>query len=546
MRPIRPSAFILALCALVFAGVVKNAFVYDDLLFIVENESIRELGRAWEVWLPSHYAQFTNAGTGPLGYRPLVTLTYFLDFACWGLRAEGYHLTQLVLHGLGALALYLVACSWLGGRRAGLLAATLFALHPVTAESVNSPGFRDELMLGLFSISAIAAYHGARNRDGAPVLAIVLFVAALSCKVSAVVLPLVLLAIERAKRRGSPEAATKRIMPFFVICLLALAVRGLWLKSVSQIPHMGRPTWTIGQTAKTYAQILAFPRKLSLDWPEPAPFAMWSLAGLAVLLWPLLSDKHRSQARWLALALAGAALLPYLNWLPLRVPFAERRAYVAVAGFAMGFVAVALPGNARRLHVSLLLAVLATLGARTMARCAEWVSPSALWSSTIRSSPNSSVAHNELGTIYYEHASMRRGLRGFRRATELNGYNAEAWLNLGNDFLFRQKRPSVAVGYFTRALDARPRYPAAELNLGEAYRRDGQVDRAIEVLRRLLSANPNNAKARNNLGACYHKLGDLGRAARCYAEAVEMDSSYSDARRNLELVRAQMDAKSEK
>ncbi len=71
-----------------------------------------------------------------LFYRPLASMSYALDYVIWGLNPFGYHLTNLILHVLVTLSVaylirFLSRDNWVG-----LLAATIFTMHPILVESV--------------------------------------------------------------------------------------------------------------------------------------------------------------------------------------------------------------------------------------------------------------------------------------------------------------------------------------------------------------------------------------------------------------------------
>ena len=115
-------------------------FVFDDNPGVVENESIRDLSRIGSVLSPP------AEGAG-IDSRPLINLSLALNYAASGLNPWGYRLTNIVLHLLGALALYglirrtLTLPSSPDRLRAQSLpiafsVALLWTVHPLQTESV--------------------------------------------------------------------------------------------------------------------------------------------------------------------------------------------------------------------------------------------------------------------------------------------------------------------------------------------------------------------------------------------------------------------------
>jgi hypothetical protein len=176
---------------------------WDDRENFLLNPDYRGLGAAQLHWM------VTSARTGH--WIPLTWLTFALDWQLWGMNPFGYHLTTLLLHGLAAALLYLVARRLLAAARphwpdgaltlGAVLAALLFAVHPLRAESVAWITERRDVLAGVFFLAATLVYLGRWTPDGAPrphewlryLVALVLFAGALGSKVMTVTLPAVLL-----------------------------------------------------------------------------------------------------------------------------------------------------------------------------------------------------------------------------------------------------------------------------------------------------------------------------------------------------------------
>ena len=89
---------------------------------------------------------------GPTGtpyYRPVQALTYLLDYHLWGLTPAGFHLTSVLLHAGTAMLLYRLGGSLLRDARAALVAALLFAVHPIHTEAVTYIAGRSDPLAAL-------------------------------------------------------------------------------------------------------------------------------------------------------------------------------------------------------------------------------------------------------------------------------------------------------------------------------------------------------------------------------------------------------------
>src|SRR5436190_2534201 len=124
-RPFLWGGVLLLLVLVAYLPVFRADFIWDDNDYLIDNPTLRSPGGLERIWLeprasPQHY--------------PLVFTTFWLEYRLWGMNPAGYHVTNLLLHGLGAVLLWRVL------NRLGLpgawLAAALFGVHPVQVESV--------------------------------------------------------------------------------------------------------------------------------------------------------------------------------------------------------------------------------------------------------------------------------------------------------------------------------------------------------------------------------------------------------------------------
>src|SRR5580692_12381304 len=89
--------------------------------------------------------------------RPLTELTFWINDAMFGRSPVSWHVVDLMLH-LAVVALVWDVLRKLIGDRAGLIAATIFAVHPMMTEPVAYVFARATLLATLFSLLAIRAW----------------------------------------------------------------------------------------------------------------------------------------------------------------------------------------------------------------------------------------------------------------------------------------------------------------------------------------------------------------------------------------------------
>jgi len=223
-----------------FLPALRNGFVYDDRVTVVENLDFRGLSPSHLRWMATTFF--------PGHYHPLTWLTLGFDHLLWGMDPFGYHLTNLVLHAANAVLAYFLIRAFLGtrgevrghgatpgqsagGRNVGPLAsraccaagALFFAVHPLRVESVAWVTERRDVLSGLFYLLTVLAYLRMQERAGADrlkwrVICLLCFALSLLSKAWGITLPVVLLILDayplrrlappgRARADGAPGAA---------------------------------------------------------------------------------------------------------------------------------------------------------------------------------------------------------------------------------------------------------------------------------------------------------------------------------------------------
>lgn len=355
----------------------------DDLRFIVDNEPVRELSVGHAVdyfFVPSTVAVHTWEGI----YRPLRTLDFAIDWAVSGGKAWFFHLRNILYHVLAsllALALFLRLAGDAAGqsRKAALLGALLFSLHPVQVESVAWITSRSDVLLLVLFLSATLLYLKGKYWGAG-----VAFVVALLAKESAVVFPAVVLALDlirREKIRWVPIACFAGVSAIY--CLA-------WFILQPQPGHLD--TWWGGSQLATaqmllrgtvfYARAILVPVRYVYDYHVPATptldagtilgFAI--LAGAGIAFWRG-GIRIRIAIAWFVLAIAPTSNL----FVTVGIPTAERFVYLPVVGlaYAAGHLFA-------RWRWSYILPLILCLGVLTFARCQKWRTIDTLFHSALK------------------------------------------------------------------------------------------------------------------------------------------------------------------
>lgn len=154
----RKIIIIIIVCLICFGNTLFNQFVGDDEFVIVKNSLYKSLSNVSILFSSKYNTVSDNVlnnvesdlGSGSVAYRPVLTLSYFADYAIWKINPFGYHLTNLIIHLLNSILVYLILFLLLNNASLSLFVALVFCVHPLKVESVCSIGYRADLLSGFF------------------------------------------------------------------------------------------------------------------------------------------------------------------------------------------------------------------------------------------------------------------------------------------------------------------------------------------------------------------------------------------------------------
>jgi Tfp pilus assembly protein PilF len=558
---------VLLLAAALYASTLTNGFVYDDWEQILQNPNVQSF-RHLEQILTRPVWSFRGEELRSNYYRPVMLLGYLFCFAAFGDLPMGYHLVNVLLHVVVVWLVYAAGRRLFGDFRLGLLAAAIFALHPIHTEAVAWIAGVTELELALFYLLALLLFIESGETQGRRAAwlrggMLLSFTLALLSKESAITFPAAAAAYEHFCRpdraRTSWRMKFSRHAALWVLAAAYLAGRvgvvgGAAVVKHADVSRLQALLSAPGLIAQ-YAQKLfwpwplchAYPFEKTLGFADPRLLAglgvMLAAAALIVLLWKR-SRPHAFALFWIFLTLA-----PVLNarWMGTHI-FAERYLYLPSAGFcwlaAAGVLRVwrreATRSAAWRAALALAGCALAALAAAaTIARNFDWRDDRALITSALATFPDEPNMRANLGSWLWSRGRRAEAEREWRRALERAPEHHIALPNLGMALL--EKRDyAAAKEVLLRAAARWPKQSAPRLLLAQLHLARGEGGAAERELRRAVEIYPLSPATRNALGNFLLEVGRLGEAAaefRASLDSIPGDEAWAGlaevaARRN--------------
>ncbi len=519
--PLAAVAVLLALlCAALYVNVRAADFTGDDYSAIVENPAVR--------WRELSLANLKSALAHP---RPVVSISYGLNYRLGRLDPRGYHALNAALHVANALLVYALGCALFRRARAeqrgavsgeaapwaALVGAALFAAHPLQVEAVTWAAQRGSLLAALFSLGAVLCHLRGRAAEPRSVragwwgAAGACWLLAVGSRESALGLPLVLCLCEWFVRDG----LTRRVPLALGLCVAAAVV---WLGLGRALAlHESLAVWPL-------------PARLSLAHDlGGSPFALAAATALqALLLGAAIAGARRYR-------IASFALLWFLCVHAAEAAFAadplaaEHRNYLALAGPALAVGWALFASVARGLGVATALSLLAVtaLGAATHARNELWLDPAALWDDAVAESPRDAAARLERGALFAQAGRPDEALADFDEAVRLAPDSARARARLAAS-LADAGRAREALPHAREAVALDAASAAAHAALGRIEAELGRLEAAAAAFTRALALGETGLERR--LGDTLVRLRRFEEALPHYRAAIARDPGDDDAR----------------
>ena len=545
-----PVLVILA-CVLAFGNSLNNGFVYDDHFVVVQNDHIHSVDLI-QIFGSEYWGGFAQENVGTY-YRPVTILSFALDWTAWGQNAFGYHLSNLVVHIAVTLLLYLLGMKLTRNRNVALLAALLFAVHPVHTEAVSNISGRSDLLVALFSLCAVLCFL--RDVLWSKILTPVAVFLALCSKEIALVLPVLLVLCDLlwkpATGRFTRAFLLRRIwthhLGLWISVAVFLALRTVAVGNLKPVPPspLDNPLveasfveriMTMPVLVLHDLRLLLFPASLSVDYSfnqipvVHSPAHPGFLAGLLVLFalaYILLRIRPRSPVVLFGLALLCVPLAPTLNpFLPAGTILAERYLYLPSAGFCL---LAAMAGlwllelfrrpYTYRIAMAALTLILALGVVRTALRNQDWLSDETLFRSAVDASPNSVRARLNLSFILSKQNDIPGAITQYCKILAIRPDYPVVLFNLAEAYK-ELKDPHQAQYYYEQAVRVKPGFVEGWTTLAGFYLDRGREVEAESAYRVALNLAPQNASLYNQLGLIYQQRGDYAAAGKAYEQAI--------------------------
>ena len=532
-RPL--AAYVLASIlwtAVLYAHAVTAGFAsYDDAPQIAQNPSLSSLAASLKYFQSPVSFATDFRGSGGYSYRPLFWLSLAIDEKLWGLNPAAFHLTNVLLHWLSALFLFLL----LGRLRICFLSSALTSLLwialPINSEAVAWISGRPYCLVACFLLLGTLLAELYLSRPALKYLVgycLAAFCALFSHEEGVLIVAFTLLLIiaqRQAKSRAAMMLLSASVLTILLYFRLRPSAGATGVAAKGTMASFGLFFWK-------YLGWMLLPIHMSVerstDTPPPGwsghALAAWLCLALACVV--LIVVRRKSPTSAIGFVWMGIGLLPFCGIVFIYQGMAERYTYVASAGLALMIVVLAMESQARLRPLVLgLIAVWVVWGVyRLETRISDWSDAARLFGSSLQATPRSAKLHYNLGAVLEERKDFAQASGEYNKAIALEPSYEPALAGLGNVEL-NLGRAKDASQMFRQALQLKPDDVKTVTNYGTALQSLGEIEAAKAQYEHAISLAPGNDDAYCDLGVLFFQAGDADAAVLQFDLAAKINPS---------------------
>ncbi len=533
----------LAVLILILAGFIaygntlKNGLFWDDDEFITRNAYIRSFR-----YLPQWFSQPLTAGAGVNSnyYRPLLQLSFAIDYKLWGLWPAGYHFENILWHTTAAVLLYFFLAKLLrnfeidNSSTIAFATALLWLIHPAHVEAVAYANSRGDSMATVFILLSLILWMPPYGWSPVRVKkrfwgSAITFILALLSKEFAIITPGLMALISfvnltngkftklPVSAKETPRKTPRSLLIMFIIAAIYILLRltslnfqntlnfyGVDMTKVDQSQPLTRYATSLPVRLMTflkvlpiYAGILVWPNDLHMERTVEIPITLLdqtTLFSLIVITTIIIASLFILYQGPLIIPLAIGwffiSILPVSGLIPISQILAEHFLYLPSIGFFLliswlFLSTVTLFPISPRLRLivfySLIAPISLALLAKTVRQNRVWRDPVTFYEYTLAHAQPTARVYNNLAMAYADVKNHDKAIENYQKSIDLGDVYPNPHYNLGNTFVETGEIEKAGEEY-KKAIKIDPGFHYATLKLGQIYINQGKIDDAKKLV----------------------------------------------------------------
>ncbi len=575
---------IMIITFIAFSPSLKNGFTnWDDPKYIQENVHIKTLTTEK---VKRHFSTFTDSN-----YLPFVLLSFAIEYQFTGMDPSLYHTTNVILHVLNTMFVFLLIYFLSGRRReVAVIVALGFGIHPMHVESVSWITERKDLLYSFFFLISLIFYFKfadvKKNKSVFYALSLIFFIFSLLSKSAAVALSIVIILMDFYLNRKFTTKVILEKIPFIALSIvfgiIAINSQEQAIAKLESLTIFQRLIFASYGFVMYIVKFIA-PMNLSAFYPYPvdnfpikeALPVIYYLTPVFVLgLFTALYFSYKKTRLYIfGILFYFATIALVLQFVTVgKAIMADRYSYIPFIGL---FFIVAMlfskyfysdKGLLNKLKIPVMAVLIiygAILGYTTFERTKIWLNTLTLFSDVLKKHPNVDTAYKNRGNYYarvtqeYDKAledynnfialnpndalifSNRGNLHGlmgnyeqaledYSRSAEIDSLKVDTYVNKGVTFI-KMNQYSKAIPEFEKAMKIEPDNILIYLNRAYAYLEAGELEKSIKDYEFAILNSVDNSDSYFYKGIANYRLGRFEEALQDNTMAIQINPNSSGA-----------------
>ena len=444
-----------AITLVVFWQVNQFDFInFDDHVYVTENNHIKSRvtlsNLSWA--FSTRYADMWN---------PLVWMSFMLDYKLYGMKAGGYHVTNLILHILSTLLLFWLFCRMTKEIWPSAFVAALFAIHPFHVESVAWISERKDVLIAFFWMMTLCLYVYYTEKPAVKTYLLVVFsfALALMSKPFAIYLPVIMILLDYwplkrfALKKDQLFWQIKEKAPLIILAIITFIINlyiSIYNASSPELVSQAYPlTFRLANASLAFITYLGktfWPYDMAIFYPFLLHISVWQTLGAYLLIifitiFVILMTKRMPYllVGWLWFTIM---IIPIIVMTQTSKYYfvADRYHYLSSIGIAT-MLAWGIPSLMKNQHTR--RAVLWPTGVTFLVfmallswqQCSYWKNSLQLWNHTLSVTKNNYLAHNNISQSLIAKGEIEKAIQHYNEAINIVPKYAFAYNNRGLAYL---------------------------------------------------------------------------------------------------------------
>jgi len=552
---------------------LRAPFIFDDTLKIVRNPDIKNLANIRTKLIYPYEKDKTFIRNDPS--RPVVYLTFALNYYFGKLNPFGYHLFNVFIHLFNGILFFLLTKKIVlySYKSRSLLipffVVILFLVHPINTEAVSYTFARSGSLATFFYISSLLLFlKTASNNKKFFIFSLLCFILSLYSKPIAVTFPVTILIFDYlflSDCKISKVYERKYYhLSFWLILLFYLLFRYFYLGGIGDIEVkseliLNRYFYIITQpyVILRYIKLLFIPTGLCIyHYPfrpetifEPKILASFFLILMifSICFWMYKKRKVNSRIILFSVLWFFIAISPTSSFFPTAMVMAERRLYLSgygiylLQGILFHFLLFRKCGsseilNNRKILFAVIFSVyVCFLAVTTWKRNKLYQNPEILWKETISRYPSNYQVYENLGLIYRERGEYDKAIKEYEKMIKGSPEYVNAYISLGGLYT-KTGNYDKAIERYSKALELDPMREEINMEIGKLYYYTEKYQEAIQEFQEVIELNPGDLMAHYYLALTFDNKREYQKAIKEYRRVITMDPTFEKAYSNLGLL----------